>query len=166
VTLAEKEGKQVKLLVVPGGEPIEALVRTAHRRQSARIVIGASPKMDASEQGMQAGAEWEKLPHPRPALSLEIVPDDGSKPTYFDLGPHPPRLWPQDVELVHKLWLELSSTGPKHKLHHRDVVGLALQRLDVQLHGREREEVLSALYSVTGQVLPGPSPATGRPGGR
>ena len=40
------------------------------------------------------------------------------------------RLWPEDVELLHDLWLQLSvdeATGSK--LHHRDAVGLALRGL-------------------------------------
>lgn len=54
---------------------------------------------------------------------------------YVNLGPHPPRLWPEDVERLHDLWLELSGTeGVGSRLHHRDVVGLALRRLEKDLN--------------------------------
>jgi len=58
-----------------------------------------------------------------------------------NLGPHPPRLWPEDVDLVHDLWLELSDDFG-HKLHHRDVVGVALRRMERELHSQERTDVL------------------------
>lgn len=152
VTLAEKQGKHAKLLVVPGNDPIHALVQTAARLGSTRIVLGTSPRLSIAEQGLEVGAAWERLPAPRPAISLEIVPDDGSPSTFLNLGPHPPRLWPQDIELLHKLWLEMSGAGPRHRLHHRDVVGLALQRLEADFHGPHRDEIL-AKVTTTGQPV-------------
>ena len=154
VSLAEKEGKHVKLLVVPGREPMEALVQTATRLQSSRIVVGTSPRQSISEQGVEVGTAWEKLPQPRPALSLEVVPDDGSKSVFVNLGPHPPRLWPQDIDLLHNLWLELSAAGPKHRLHHRDVVGLALRRLQADLRGQDRNRIIAAVANVQEQEAP------------
>ena len=145
VALAEKEGKHVKLLVVPGHNPMEALVQTAARLGSARIVVGTSPRQTISEQGIEVGTAWEKLPTPRPTLSLEVVPDDGSASVFVNLGPHPPRLWPEDIDLLHKLWLELSETGPGHRLHHRDVVGLALHRLQQDLQGEDRDAILRSI---------------------
>jgi hypothetical protein len=89
--LAEKAGKHVELVVVPGGDPYAAIVRTAALIQSARIVMGLSPRLSPAEQGQAVGKQWESLPPPRPALSLEIVQDDGQS-LFFNLGPHPPRL--------------------------------------------------------------------------
>ncbi|MDE3167713.1 MAG: APC family permease, partial [Acidobacteriota bacterium] len=43
VTLAEKAGKHVELMVVPGTDPYDAVVQTAARLQSSRIVMGLSP---------------------------------------------------------------------------------------------------------------------------
>ncbi|MBI5084430.1 MAG: amino acid permease [Acidobacteria bacterium] len=130
VTLAEKAGKHVKLLTVPGDDPNTTLVQTAAQLQSSRIVIGTSPKLTTAEQGRAVGLQWERLPEPRPTMSLEIVPDDpAAKASFVNLGPHPPRLWPEDIDLVHQLWLEMSAARPGKTLHHRDVVGLALTRL-------------------------------------
>lgn len=55
----------------------------------------------------------------------------------MNLGPHPPRLWPEDVDLVHELWLKMSETRLGGRLHHRDIVGIALARLqrDLAMHG-------------------------------
>ena len=146
VELAEKAGKTVKLLTVPGKDPIASIVQTAARLRSSRIVVGSSPRLTTSEQGHAVGLQWELLPEPRPPISLEIVPDDPeAKPMFVNLGPHPPRLWPEDIERVHKLWLDLQRDGLGHDLHHRDVVGLALKRLQADAEGKAREEILQAL---------------------
>jgi hypothetical protein len=142
VFLAEKAGKHVELLVVPGTDPNDAMMQTAQRLQSARIVTGLSLKMDPAEQGKLVGQTWERLPPPRPSVSLEIV-NDGGQSIFFNLGPHPPRLWPEDVELVHRLWLELSERDTGAKLHHRDVIGVALRRMEEQLRSPKAAEVLT-----------------------
>lgn len=143
VTLAEKAGKHVELMVVPGNDPYDAAVQTAARLQSSRIVMGLSPKLSPAEQGAQVGAYWEKLAEPRPSISLELVLEDQKDVVFFNLGPHPPRLWPEDIDLVHKLWLALKARGPGAKLHHRDIVGVALRRMAAELESERADEVLS-----------------------
>ena len=143
VTLAEKAGKHVELMVVPGSNPYEAVVQTAARLQSSRIVMGLSPKLTPSEQGAQVGYFWEQLPEPRPSLSLEIVLDNKKDAVFLNLGPHPPRLWPEDIDLAHRLWLELSAKGLSAKLHHRDIIGVALRRMAAELHSDLSAEVLA-----------------------
>jgi hypothetical protein len=65
---------------------------------------------------------------------------------YVNLGPHPPRLWPEDVDRLHDLWLKLSGVdGVGAKLHHRDVVGLALRRLEKEFRSGVRDELLKDL---------------------
>jgi amino acid transporter len=153
VSLAEKAGKHVELMVVQGADPYEAVVQTAARLQSSRIVMGLSPKLTPSEQGAQVGVYWEKLPEPRPSLSLEIVLENQKDVVFFNLGPHPPRLWPEDVELAHKLWLDLSARGPGAKLHHRDVIGVALRRMSAELNSPRAQDVLDdILREVQGQM--------------
>jgi amino acid transporter/nucleotide-binding universal stress UspA family protein len=143
VTLAEKAGKHVELMVVPGSDPYQAVVQTAARLQSSRIVMGLSPKLTPSEQGAQVGYYWEQLPEPRPSLSLEIVLENQKDTVFFNLGPHPPRLWPEDLDLVHRLWLELSARGPGSKLHHRDIIGVALRRMNSELHSDLSSDVVN-----------------------
>jgi hypothetical protein len=140
VSVAEKAGKHVELLAVAATNPWLGMVQAAAKIGSSRIVTGVSPLFaDLSEQGKAVGEAWETLPQPRPSLSLEIVPADPHKSVYFNLGPHPPRLWPEDVNLVHDLWLELTAKGLGSRLHHRDVVGVALRRLRQQLHSGHEE---------------------------
>ncbi len=155
VELAEKAGKHVELLVVPGVDPYEALVQTAQRLESARIVTGLSPKLTPAEQGKLVGHFWEQLPEPRPTLSLEIALAGEDRSAFFNLGPHPPRLWPEDVDRLHRLWLELSSRDPDARLHHRDVVGAALRRLENELQSpRANEVVEEVLRDASGDVTP------------
>ena len=144
VALAEKAGKHVELMVVPGLDPYEAVVQTAARLKSSRIVMGLSPKFTPSEQGAEVGRYWEKLPEPRPSISLELVLENQRDTVFFNLGPHPPRLWPEDIDLTHRLWLKMMERlGPK--LHHRDVLGLALRRLDAELSTDQAQSIVDEL---------------------
>src|ERR1700683_4563793 len=92
VTIAEKLGKTVDLLVVPGVDPFDAMVQTAQKLKASRLVTGVSPRMDSEELARRIGLPWERLPEPRHPFSLEII-SDGRPSIYVNLGPHPPRLW-------------------------------------------------------------------------
>jgi amino acid transporter len=142
VSLAEKAGKHVELLTVPGTDPWLAVVQTAAVLKSSRVVSGLSPNLTPAEQGRRVGVAWEELPQPRPSLSLEVVMPDPNQSMYFNLGPHPPRLWPEDVDLTHRLWLELIDKGAGDELRHRDVVSVALRRLKRELQTAESEDIL------------------------
>jgi hypothetical protein len=145
VSVAEKAGKHCELLVVPGVDANAALVETARRLKSSTIVMGRSPRLSPAEQAKLFGDAWERLPAPRPQVSLQIVDRESGKSDFFNLGPHPPRLWPEDVELLHGLWLELSEKAFGHRLHHRDVVRYALRRLESELHSPQSTEVIRGL---------------------
>jgi hypothetical protein len=142
VGLAEKAGKHVELLTVPGTEPWLAIVQTAAVLKSTRLVTGLSPNLTPAEQGRRVGAAWEDLPQPRPSLSLEVVMPDPNESMYFNLGPHPPRLWPEDVDLTHGLWLDLINRGAGDELRHRDVISVALRRLKHELETDVCDDVL------------------------
>jgi amino acid transporter len=146
VSVAEKDGKHVELLVVPGRDYNRATVEVAERLKSSLVVMGLSARMTPSQQAKAFGDAWERLPQPRPQLSLEILDEDTGKQTYFNLGPHPPRLWPEDIDLLHRLWLNLSNKGLGHKLHHRDVVRVALRRLESELQSPDAKEVLREVW--------------------
>ncbi len=145
VAMAEKHGKHVELLLVPAFDPFDALVQTAARLQASRLVTGVSARMASEELARRIGLAWERLPEPRHAFSLEVISPD--RPSiYVNLGPHPPRLWPEDVDRLHRLWLRLSDQeGLGSKLHHRDVVGVALRRLEAELDTPQRQEVLEEI---------------------
>ncbi len=146
VTIAEKAGKHVELLTVPGRDEASAVVSAAQQLNSSRIVMALSPILTPDEQARLIGEAWEQLPVPRPALSLEIVAPNEDMPHMYSLGPHQPRLWPSDIDLVHQLWQELADRpGVGGRLHHRDIVGVALRRLERQLHSKQYTEVITDL---------------------
>jgi hypothetical protein len=56
-----------------------------------------------------------------------------------------PDLSPEDIDLVHGLWLELSDALPGDELRHSDVVTLALQHLQRQFEGPARDGILDGI---------------------
>jgi amino acid transporter len=144
VAVAEKEGKPISLLVVPATDVFEAIMVTAQRLDSIRVVCGLSNKLSADEQAKLTGDAWERMPEPRPRLTLEVCAPDGTVREYA-IGPHNPRLRPQDVELMHKLWLDIT-TDPKYAgVHHYHIVALALEELRRELSTEQRTDLLQKL---------------------
>ncbi len=146
VSMAEKEGKKINMLVVPGNDITDIIIRSALQIKSSKVVAGVSNRMSMEEQARRLGEAWEAAgPHSR-GLTLELI-DRQMKSHFFDIGPHPPRLWPVDIGRLHDMWLRLSRQEFGSELHHRDVVGVALKRLDRDLMDPDREqEVLNDFH--------------------
>ena len=144
VAVAEKEGKPISLLVVPATDVFEAIMVTAQRLDATRVICGLSNKLTADEQAKLTGDAWERLAEPRPRLTLEVCAPDGSIREYA-LGPHTPRLRPQDVELMHKLWLTITSDPRFSGAHHYHIVALALEELQRELTTEQRTQLLQKL---------------------
>jgi len=146
VAVAEKEGKPVYLLVVPGTNVFDTIMMTAQRLDAARVVCGRSAHLSSEEQGKLTGDAWERLPEPRPRVTLEVEEPDSTRKEYL-LGPHAPRMRDEDVQLMHKLWLDITSDPQYSGLHHYHVVALALQELERELSSARREELLRELQA-------------------
>jgi amino acid transporter len=145
VEVAEKEGKPVELLVVPAVNPFDAMVHAANTLRASRLVTGVSARMESDELARRMGLAWQNLPPPRNPFSLEIISPDRES-VFVNLGPHPPRMWPEDVDLLHTIWLDLcEGCGMGSRLHHRDVVGIALRRLQRDLTGDRRDTAVADL---------------------
>jgi amino acid transporter len=144
VTIAEKVGKPVSLLVVPGTNVFDTLLLTAQRLNSTRVVCGASESLTPDEQGKYSGDAWERLPEPKPRLDLELIKRNGSV-IFYRLGPHSPRLRPEDLELLHSLWLEVTKDPEFTALHHYHVVSVALERMKKDLESPKRQELMQLL---------------------
>jgi hypothetical protein len=108
------------------------------------VVCGLSNKLSPDEQAKLTGDAWERLPEPRPRLTMEVYAPDGTVREYF-LGPHTPRLRPQDVELMHKLWLEITSDPKFAGAHHYHIIALALEELKRELDTEQKEQLLAKL---------------------
>jgi len=136
VALAEKNGKPVELLVVPAKNVSDAVAQTAVRIDASEIVEGASSKTSLQEQARELGRAWERLPEkPRRQVRFTIMGPKGLESCVL-LGAHAPDLTEEDVNLIHKIWLEVGKIPGRQRVHHRDVVRVALERLERDLHGR------------------------------
>jgi hypothetical protein len=117
---------------------------TAQQLHSDKVVTGYSEKLSPDQQAKLTGDAWEHLPEPKPRLSLELVDRNGTTIQYC-LGPHTPTLRPEDVQLMHAIWLDLTKDLEFSGLHHYHVVALALRELQLQLRTGERDELLQEL---------------------
>jgi amino acid transporter len=153
VAVAEKEGKPIHLLVVPATDVFEAIMVTAQRLDSSRVVCGLSNKLTADEQAKLTGDAWERLPEPRPRLILEVCAPDGTIREYA-LGPHTPRMRPQDVELMHRLWLNITADPKFAGAHHYHVMALALEELQRELNTEQRAQLLQKLQDEINRSKP------------
>ena len=146
VALAEKHGKPVDLVVVPATNIFDAVVQTAIQLDSSEIVAGRSAKMTQEEQARQLGRAWERLvDKPRRQVCFKIVDEGGSEHTIY-LGAHAPNLTEEDLNLIHQLWLKVSSIPSRQRVHHRDVVRVALNRLERDLRGQS--DVMLDFYRI------------------
>jgi amino acid transporter len=144
VSVAESFGRHISLLVVPAGDAFAALVQTANSLEAATVVGGLSTRMTAEEQAFYAGHAWEALPEPKRPFTFYVVMPDGAAKA-FHIGPHAPALRPQDVELVHQLWLKFRRNPSMQELHHSDIVTYALDRLATD-YGHDPGKVLLELH--------------------
>jgi len=137
LSIAEKEGKSVRLAVAAANDLWEGILRTAMNLQSSTVVAGSSAKWTVTEQAREIGQAWEHMPEPRPNVTLEIFTPTGQEQIFY-LGPHAPRLSPKEIDLLHKLWLDFSQRLPNEELHHHDIVHFALDEVAREL-GEEQD---------------------------
>ena len=128
VSIAESYGKEISLLVVPARDVFSAIVQTANSLESAAVVAGLSSKLTSEEQAFRIGQAWEAAPEPKRQFVLHIV-RLGAKVDTYRIGPHTPTMKSEDVQLVHRLWLDMKKHSSSEEIHHSDIVTLALKRL-------------------------------------
>ncbi len=150
VSIAESFGKRISLLVVPARDVFSAIVQTANNLRAAQIVSGLSTKMTAQEQALRLGQAWEAMPPPKHEIVFQVVKPDFEVEA-FRIGPHTPTLKPEDVLLVHRIWLDVQRQVPMEELHHSDIVSLALTRLSRD-YLRDKEEILKLLKGGDGRI--------------
>ncbi len=160
VSVAESFGKKVSLLVVPAGDIFAALAQSANSLDVDSVVSGVSTKMTAEEQAFHLGQAWEALPEPKRQFNFFVVEPVGQAKVYY-IGPHAPALSPDDVQLVHRLWLNMRRDPTASDLHHSDIITFALTRLASQ-YAREKTDVLRELRNCRAansveNALPAPS---------
>jgi amino acid transporter len=155
ISVAESFGKTVSLLVVPAGDIFAALAQSATSLEIDSVVSGISSKMTAEEQAYHLGQAWEALPEPKRQFNFYVVEETGQFKVFY-IGPHAPNLSPEDVQLVHRLWLNMRRDPAFANLHHSDIITYALTRLAGQ-YARDKKEIMNDLRNC--QACP-PIPAT------
>jgi amino acid transporter len=144
LAVAEKEGKPVRLAVAAANDLWEGVLRTAMNLESSTIVVGSSSKMPLTEQARAIGLAWERMPEPRPRVTLEIFTPSGQEQIFY-LGPHAPRLTPKEIDLLHKAWLELSDKLPGEEVHHHDIIHFALAEVEREIAEGQGDSVVERL---------------------
>jgi hypothetical protein len=148
VGVAERQGRSVRILVVPASNPYNAIAQTAFLLQSSEIAMGESAKMPPGEQSRLVGDEWDKIPGTRARqVRLVVCRNDGRRER-FSLGVHAPQLTSADLDLIHELWLDAyHAIGPD--VHHCDIVTTALHELATGLSTDQRAAMLAHLREQT-----------------
>jgi len=145
LAMAEKEGKPVRLALVAANDLWDGILRTATNLETSTVVAGSSAKMSTTEQAREIGVSWERLPEPRPRVTLELFTPSGQEQIFY-LGPHAPRLTPKEIDLLHKIWLQLSDRLPGRELHHHDIVHFALAEVEREMADGQQADVLRRLH--------------------
>ena len=139
LSLAEHEGKTIHLAIAAATDIWDAILRAVQSLESTAVVLALSAKMTITEEARRAGAAWERLPEPKPRVTLEIFTPTGQEGIFF-LGPHSPHLTPNEIDLLHGLWLRFSDELAPEELHHHDIVHFALNELKQELaEGKDAE---------------------------
>jgi amino acid transporter len=144
LAVAEKEGKPVRLAVAAANDLWEGILRTAANLESSSVVSGSSSKMPVTEQARDIGLAWERMPEPRPRVALEIFTPSGQEQIFY-LGPHAPRLTAKEIDLLHKLWLQLSERLTGEEIHHHDIVHFALDEVEREINEGQSDAVIERL---------------------
>jgi amino acid transporter len=144
VAIAERHGRNAKLLVAPATNVFDGLAQTAVQLRSGFIVVGESAIMPPDTQAHHLGEAWDRTPHDRElTTSFIVIRQDGGVGLY-SLGAHAPALLPEDVERIHRLWVEATKlVGPS--IHHRDIVTAAIETLEQELTGPQRDQAIERL---------------------
>ena len=150
VSIAEKEGRTVQLLVVPSSNVFQAIALTAAQLNSAEIIAGKSSVMTPEEQARLMGEAWEQVPNkPGHIVRFRVIDFDGQIWTY-ELGAHAPDLKKADIELIHDFWLELVREPGMQNLRHNDVVMAAVMKMRVDFK-MDKTAIVKAVQQLKNQ---------------
>jgi len=141
IAAAEREGRAVRLMVVPGVNVFDTVIDTALKLQSAEIDVGESATLSADDQARLLGEAWERAAKP-PGVDVRfVVHHSRGTASAYHLGAHAPALRSEDFEQIHRVWLDVvRELGPR--VHHRDIVRAALTHMEQQLNGPNRDEIM------------------------
>jgi hypothetical protein len=97
------------------------------------------------ELSKQFGRAWEELPNkPERPLTLLVVGPEEETDSFY-LGAHAPELSATEVELIHRIRLDVTREECAEGLRHNEVVRFALTRLERDLQGVGRRMVIAQM---------------------
>ena len=144
VSVAERLGRPVRLLIVPARSVVDAIVATVLRLRSSDVYVGESSSLSVADQAHLLGEAWEQAEKPVPLDVRLVIYHRSGRADSYHLGAHPPSLSPGDLDLIHRVWLDaVKAVGPH--VHHHDVVRAALTQMEHQLTGPQRDDALAAI---------------------
>ena len=142
VALAEKAGKTVHLLVVPSSDIFQAIALTAAQLRSSDIIAGSSSVITPEQQAKSLGEAWERLPDkPQERIRFRVISPNEEIQDFY-LGAHPPDLTDEEINFIHKLWLDVTREPGLENIRHKHIVVAALVHLADELHNDHRPRVL------------------------
>ena len=147
IAVAERQGRPVRLLIVPAHNVFDAIVSTILRLRSSDVHVGESATLSADEQARLLGEAWERADKPEPLDVRLVVYHRSGRTDSYHLGAHPPSLTAGDLDQIHRLWLDVTKAIGPH-VHHHDVVRAALRQMEQQLNGPQREEALGVVRQI------------------
>jgi amino acid transporter len=162
VALAEKAGKTVHLLVVPSSDVFQAIALTAAQLHTSDIIAGRSSVLSPEQQAQFLGEAWERLSDkPQERIRFRVIGPDHDVRDFY-LGAHAPDLTDEEINFIHKLWLNVREEHGLENIRHKHIVVAALVRLADELHAEARHSVLDFLRAlIKGQTIQRRRKATG-----
>jgi hypothetical protein len=102
------------------------------------------------------------MPEPRPRVTLEIFSPAGNEQIFY-LGPHAPRLTAKEIDLLHKVWLQLCENLSSEEIHHHDIVHFSVELVDRALASGQSETILRQFREHLSDIQPRRQPQDTRP---
>ena len=147
VTLTERYARPVRLLIVPAQNVFDGVIAVALKLRSSEIYVGESSTLSAAEQARLLGEAWERSAETEGQKLRLVIHHHSGRTDAYHLGAHPPSLSPSDLDLIHRVWLDVVKTVGPH-VHHHDVVRAALTQMEQKLTGPERDDALAVIREV------------------
>src|SRR4029077_10492135 len=121
---------------------------TASQLRSAEVIAGSSSVMTPEHQAKLLGDAWERLPNKsQERVRFRVISPDGEIRDFY-LGAHAPELTDEEINFIHKLWLNVRSERGLADIRHKQIVIAALVRLADELHHDRRQQVLEFLRTL------------------
>jgi magnesium transporter len=147
VALTERYARPIRLLIVPAQNVFDGVIAVALKLHSSEVYVGDSKTLSAGDQARLLGEAWERAEKSGDQKLRLVIHHHSGRNDAYHLGAHPPALSPSDLDLIHRVWLDVSKAVGPH-VHHHDVVRAALNQMEQKLTGSDRDQALEVIRHV------------------